>query len=63
MDTWEITEKGLEVANAILHRFASSTDDIAIIAREFGLTADEARVVIMIAEAGGVVRVGSDDDE
>lgn len=62
LDTWEITDKGLEVANAILARFVTTTDDIELIARDFGLTAEEARVIIMIAEAGGIVNVGSDDE-
>lgn len=63
MQTWEITEKGFEVANAILDRFKNSTDDIEVIAKDFGLNTDEARVLIMIAEAGGVVAVGEADDE
>lgn len=63
MKTWELTDKGYEVANAILHRFMTTTDDLEIIAESFGMTKDEARILIMMAEAGGVVRVGADDED
>lgn len=62
MQTWEITDKGLEVANAILTRFTTTTDELEDIAKDYGLNLDEARVLIMIAEAGGIVRVGDDDN-
>jgi hypothetical protein len=63
LKTWELTGKGYEVANAILHKFMSTTESLEDIAQSFGLSTDEARVIIMMAEAGGIVRVGEDTED
>lgn len=60
-ETWLVTQKGYDMANRLLEKFASTDLTIEEIALSEGLTADEARVLIVLVEAGGLVVTDFDE--
>lgn len=61
--TWAITPKGYDLAVRIQARFLNTLDPIETIAADEGLTVDEARVLMMIVDRGGVVTTEFDEDD
>lgn len=61
-ETWQITPKGLQVAQDILKRFTNSTTPLEEIAADYGLSVDEARVLMFIAEQGMVTTNFEEED-
>lgn len=53
--TWQLTQKGYDIAVEIHNRFMNTLDPIEEIAASHGMTVPEARVLMMIVENGGSI--------
>lgn len=62
-ETWLVTQKGYDMANRLLDKFSTTDLTIAEIAESEGLSEAEARVLIMLVEAGGLVVTDFDEEE
>lgn len=61
--TWEITQKGFDIAVDIYDRFMNTLDPIEEIAASHGLSVAEARVLMMIVEQGGRIRTQFEEED
>lgn len=59
---WQVTEKGYAIAQYILDRFHNTLDPLDEIAADAGLTTEEAQMLMIMVENGGLMIIDEEED-